>query len=255
MKISKDSDVYMSFAQTPGNLGAKLYNFFFDVYGINAVYIPRKALEPEVVTDVIKKLELKGASVSMPLKQSIIPLLDDLSAEAKEIGSVNTVINNKGFLTGHNTDAWGFYKTIENLTFKTATIYGAGGVVPSILWALKKKGISFEKISIEARDKTKAVNLANKYDLNSDSSESEVLINATPSGEGHDDQVVKLLATHHSLIDLNTHETPRALREIAASRGIKLLSGKTMYKHQFKKQFEIFHGISIDLEAIESVLE
>ncbi len=256
MKITKDTSIYMSFSLNPGNLGARVYNFFFEKLAIDAIYVPRKSFCPKVVTETIRNLELSGASISMPIKQSILPYLDELSLEASDIKSVNTIINSSGRLIGHNTDAWGFYKIIENLSFKTVCIYGAGGVVPSLLWALIKKGISYEDICIVSRRMEQALDLKKDFAIKTPAFLNfDLLINATPSGNSIDDDIVKLCSKAKMLIDLNPAGIPNQLAQKASEMCIPALSGREMFIYQFQKQFKIYRGIYLDLSEIRSVLE
>lgn len=256
MKINNDTAIYMSFALKPGNQGARVYNAFFEMLSLNAIYIPRKALSPKEVVEIIRNLELKGASLSMPLKQSIIPFLDTMTPEAVEINSVNTIVNHSGKLVGHNSDAWGFFKVIENLSFKTVCIHGAGGVVPSILWALKKKGIDHKNICIVTRRPEKALSFVMENKISATTfPEFDLLINATPSGHDRNDKIVELCSKTKALIDLNPSGIPVALAEVASAMKIKTESGQKMFMNQFQKQFEIYHGVVIEMKDIEKVLK
>lgn len=255
MQIDRDTALFMSFSQTPGNSGSKAYNYCFKEYGINAVYIARKALSPKDTIDVIRKLELRGASISMPLKQAVIPLLDELSSEAKEIGSVNTILNRDGKLIGHNTDAWGFFKTIESVSVTTATVYGAGGVVPSILWALKKKGVNPQNISVAGRNRERIQRFAEEHGLSSTPlPHFDLLVNATPSGTSGQDEVVALAERSGFIADLAASGVPDTFRAVARTKGIRTVGGDVMFKYQFQKQFELHFGIVVPMTTIDRAL-
>ena len=94
----------------------------------------------------IKEQKIAGCNVTVPFKKAVIPYLDKLSPEAEQTQSVNTITFDNGNLVGHNTDIVGFDKAIKNLNFnmkgKKILILGAGGVVPSIIFALKKMNVS-----------------------------------------------------------------------------------------------------------------
>ena len=126
------------------SLSPKLHNYWIKKNNINAVY-EKKKLNEENLRDLIlriKKNEISGLNVTVPFKKSVIPFLDLLSKEAEETQSVNTIYYNDNKIVGHNTDIEGFMLAVQNAKFdclnKEILILGAGGVVPSIIFALKK---------------------------------------------------------------------------------------------------------------------
>ena len=126
------------------SLSPKLHNHWLKQNNINAIYDKIKLEEDgikEIIQD-IKKQKIAGCNVTVPFKKKVIPFLDRLSFEAEKTQSVNTIIFEKGNLIGHNTDIIGFDKAIKALKFnmkdKKILILGAGGVVPSIIFALKE---------------------------------------------------------------------------------------------------------------------
>ena len=111
---------------------------------VNSVVQKEKLDEDELekIISKVKKKEISGINVTVPFKKAIIPFLDELSAEAKSTQSVNTIYLRDNKVIGHNTDIFGFETSIKkseyNLTNKEVLILGAGGVVPSIIYALNK---------------------------------------------------------------------------------------------------------------------
>jgi hypothetical protein len=93
--------------------------------------------------------QINGFNVTVPFKQTIIPLLDKLSPEAKAIGAVNCVVVNDGRLIGHNTDAPAFRQTIQNSAFKIqhSFILGTGGAARAVAYALGQLGIPYAFVS------------------------------------------------------------------------------------------------------------
>ena len=124
----------------------------------------RKILKT-IISEKLKKKKINGINVTVPFKKAVIPYLDKLSPEAEQTQSVNTIILNNDNLVGHNTDIVGFDKAIKNLNFnmkgKKILILGAGGVVPSIIFALNKMNVS--KIIISNRTKEKAEDLKSQF--------------------------------------------------------------------------------------------
>ena len=129
------------------SLSPKIHNFWFKQNNIDATYEKKEISEsklPEVVKD-IRDDKIYGINVTVPFKQKIIPFLDKLSDLAKKTESVNTVYKIDNQVVGDNTDVYGFKMSLINqnieLKDKIAFIIGAGGVVPSIITALKDLSI------------------------------------------------------------------------------------------------------------------
>ena len=144
------------------SLSPKLHNYWLKENKIDAIYDKKKIDEKDLQTTIleVKEKKAEGINVTVPFKKSVIPYLDKLSPEAEQTQSVNTIILTDDILVGHNTDISGFTKAIKDLNFniegKKIFILGAGGVVPSIIFALNKMNVS--KIIISNRTKEKAEN-------------------------------------------------------------------------------------------------
>ena len=142
------------------SLSPKLHNYWIQKNNIDAVYDKKKLNENELKNIIfeVKKEKINGINVTVPFKKAIIPFLDELSIEANETQSVNTIYLNNGKTIGHNTDAAGFELALKysryNLYNKRIFILGAGGVVSSIIFALNKMKPS--KIILSNRTKEKA---------------------------------------------------------------------------------------------------
>ena len=136
------------------SLSPKLHNYWIKKYKIDAVY-EKKLLDNNEIDSLIFNIregKIHGLNVTVPFKKIVIPFLDDLSEEAKISQSVNTIYKNDNKIIGDNTDIEGFKLGLEETGLETKNkkvlILGAGGVVPSIIIALKKmqiKEIYFQK--------------------------------------------------------------------------------------------------------------
>lgn len=105
--------------------------------------LPEGQQELTALLDLLRNGELQGLNVTIPHKQSVLPLVDDLTASAKAIGAVNTLYMQEDRLIGHNTDAPGFLADVNKLPLygsKTALILGAGGAARAVVYALLKQG-------------------------------------------------------------------------------------------------------------------
>tara|TARA_B100000900_G_scaffold74196_1_gene59148 strand:- start:128 stop:922 length:795 start_codon:yes stop_codon:yes gene_type:complete len=242
------------------SLSPKLHNYWLRENNIDAIYDKKKIEEKNLQTIIseVKEKKINGINVTVPFKKLVIPYLDKLSQEAEQTQSVNTIILNNDNLVGHNTDIFGFTKAIKNLNFnikdKKILILGAGGVVPSIIFALKKMNVS--KIFISNRTKEKAEDLKSQFhnlevldwgDIN----DSDVIINATSLGLNKES--IKLdfskLANNKLFYDViyNPEET-NFLKE-GKKLGNKTENGKLMFIYQAFEAFKLWHGIEPQINS------
>ncbi len=149
------------------SLSPKLHNYWLKENNIDAIYDKRKLDDVELknIISEVKEQKIDGINVTVPLKKAVIPFLDELSPEAKNTQSVNTIYFQNGSAVGHNTDIAGFELAIKHAKYdvsnKEVFILGAGGVAPSIIYSLKK--MKAAKISLTNRTREKAENLKNLF--------------------------------------------------------------------------------------------
>ena len=150
------------------SLSPTLHNYWIKNNYIDAIYKKQKINENDLENLIfqIKKNEIDGINVTIPFKKTVIPFLDKLTLEAEKTQSVNTIYLSDDQIIGHNTDIEGFEisikKSIIDLSNKEVLILGAGGVVPSIIYALNKMKVS--KIKISNRTREKAENLKKLFE-------------------------------------------------------------------------------------------
>ena len=149
--INKDTKLYGSFSSNPGNNGCIFFNNAFEKYNINAIYKSFYSTDANELVRSVKHLNFSGFAISMPLKVEIIKYLDEIDEAALEIGAVNTVINNNGYLIGYNTDWIGFsnffLKYYSFLPINNISILGNGGFSKAIQYACKKLNLKYEVIT------------------------------------------------------------------------------------------------------------
>ena len=155
------------------SLSPKLHNYWIKINKIDAIYEKKKLNENEIeglIKDV-KDKKISGFNVTVPFKQKVISYLDELTPQAKETQSVNTIYLGDNGTVGHNTDIDGFETSLRDSDLddqssfdvknKNIFILGAGGVVPSIIFALKK--LQAQSITISNRTREKAENLKKNF--------------------------------------------------------------------------------------------
>ena len=180
------------------SLSPKLHNKWFKTTEIEAVYDKKKIEEKDLreIINEVKNEKIDGINVTVPFKKAVIPFLDELTPEARKVQSVNTILKKNNKVVGANTDIYGFeaslaYKNFE-LKNKKIFILGAGGVVSSLIYVLKKFGV--EKITISNRTKKKVEDLKKIYpDLKvvewGQNIEFDMIINATSLGLDENDKI------------------------------------------------------------------
>ena len=236
------------------SLSPKLQNWWLKENKIDATYDKIKLEDHEIKNFIqaIKEQKIAGCNVTVPFKKKVIPFLDKLSSEAEQTQSVNTITYDNGDLVGHNTDIAGFDTAIKKLDFsikgKKVLILGAGGVVPSIIFALKNMHV--QEIIISNRTKEKAENLRVLFkDLKilewGNLTDFDMVINATSLGLNN--ETINLdfssLGQDKLFYDViyNPHET-RFLK-IGKRLGHKIENGKTMFVYQALEAFKLWHKI------------
>ena len=220
---------------------------------VNGVYLPLLTHDAKDLFRLARELPLAGFSVTMPLKQAVVPFLERTDPLSTRIGAVNTVLRGvDGRFYGFNTDVAGILTPLERrlkLRDARVLVLGAGGAARAAVFSCAERGAS---VFILNRTPEAAVKLARQAGAKAVTRESlprlpafDVVINATPAGmRGNEtDLPIAVEQLHTRLIfDLvyNPIETP-LLREARAC-GMETISGVEMFVHQGARQFEIWTG-------------
>ena len=246
------------------SLSPKLHNYWFKKNNLNAVYDKKKTDEKDLqsVISEVKEKKINGINITVPFKKAIIPYLDKLSLEAEQTQSVNTIFLNNNNLVGHNTDIFGFDKAIKNLDFnikeKRIFILGAGGVVPSLIFSLKKMNVS--KIIVSNRTKIKAEVLKSRFDNLEildwgDVTNFDVIINATSLGLNEEkiDLDFSKYGNDKLFYDVIYNPVETNFLKEGKKLGNKTENGKLMFVYQAYEAFRLWHGIEpqINKETLE----
>ncbi len=247
------------------SLSPKLHNHWIKKNNIDAVY-DKKQLNENDIEGIIFKVrngEIDGINVTVPFKKSVIPYLDQLTPLANEAQSVNTIYKEKNKVIGHNTDIGGFELGLKRINYnvknKKVFILGAGGVVSSIILALKKMGAS--KIILSNRTKEKAEDLKKIYsDLEiidwGETPDFNVIINATSLGlKNHDEIKLDYTDMGSNKLFYDVIYNPRQTKFLSKAKqlGNQIENGKMMFVYQAHQAFTIWHKImpEIDDETIK----
>jgi 3-dehydroquinate dehydratase/shikimate dehydrogenase len=236
-----------------------LHNAAFKAAGRDAVFVPLPAEDATSFFALAEALNLRGAAVTVPLKESLLPFLASLSPEARDIGACNTLLRTDSGWAGHNTDAVGFERALleflarRDLVGMRATIVGAGGAARAIAHVLSRLGATCIVVN---RSSNKARALARDYgfawavsderaaDLVAD--HADLIVNATSvgmdGGQPGDPLEYYEFTGREAVFDLiyRPERTPLLLRARAA--GARVENGWSMLRYQAAEQFRIWTG-------------
>lgn len=245
-----------------------MHNAGFQKLNLNYVYLPFSVtpLHLKLAIRSLIPLQFKGINVTIPHKQSVCPLLDELSCEAALIGAVNTLEIKAGKLIGHNTDALGFIESLKqdakfSLKNKNLFLLGAGGAGHAVAFAAALQGA--KKIFIKELNRKQAKLLKNKLTRNfleleveyvtenktnrlkAALKEADILVNATPLGMGKKDLLIvneDFLRPGLLVYDLVYNPLETRLLAAAKKKKCRVVSGIGMLLFQGIKAFEIWTG-------------
>lgn len=257
-----------------------MHNEAFRQLGLDYVYLCFDVNEQTLPTTVagLKAAGIRGFNLTMPNKNKIIDLVDHLSPAAQLIGAVNTVVNDNGILTGHNTDGTGFIQSLKDLDFsivgKTITILGSGGAATAIAAQAALDGAA--QIHIFARPSsrfwlrtqslTDAINRTttcqatlndtnNMPHLRTTLTHSHLLVNATSVGMHPATDASPIedpTMFHKELLVSDIIYNPRQtkLLKLANQSGCQTTNGLYMLLHQGAEAFKLFTDHAMPIESI-----
>ena len=211
--IDKDTKLFGSFSNNPGNRGSQFFNEQFAVHKINAVYKAFYASDIASSLNAAKVLKFTGCAIAMPFKVAAYDLVDTLDESAVSCGSVNTiVIADDNSTIGYNTDFLAAFTVIEKYNvagYSSVYVVGIGGLGKAVVAALKTKNINIREVTRANMDLL-------------DSIENVFVFNCAP-------------------IDISVPE-----KNYLFDCRVTSDDGEFFRVEQAKKQFNIYTGISID---------
>ena len=235
------------------SLSPAMHTLALTTAGINGVYLAFDVTDLASAIAGIRALPIQGVSVTVPHKTTIMPYLDAIDDIALAIGAVNTITNDNGRLTGHNTDAYGAITALEqhcgSIRGKTIAILGAGGAARAVGYGAIQKGA---RIHIINRTRSKGEKLA--ADLGADYLDPsqlpeipcDILINSTSAGmHPHTDEMPippDALPSGITVMDIIYNPLETRLLKEASTRGCKTIDGVSMFVHQGARQFFLWTG-------------
>ncbi|MFZ5449723.1 MAG: shikimate dehydrogenase [Thermodesulfobacteriota bacterium] len=242
------------------SLSPAMHNAAFRHLGINAVYVAFPVTDLAQAVAGLRGLSIGGVSVTIPFKEAVIPLIDELGPQAAKIGAVNTVINHDGRLSGHNTDWLGAVTALNaevSLQGRHVLVLGAGGASRAISFGIINEG---GRVTLTDVDQDRAAALAEHLGAEAiprdglEGCHASILVNATPVGMAPDIDGIAispdLLDRFEVVMDIVYEPLATRLLKEAKSRKIQTIDGFQMFIHQAVAQFQLFTGLEAPAEVM-----
>lgn len=263
--LSKDTQLCISMSGRPSNIGTRFHNRLYDELGLDFVY---KAFSPVDLAQAaagIRGLPIRGAAVSMPFKEQVIPMLDALDESARAIDSVNTIVNDDGVLTGYNTDYVAVASLLQSHGVPTdlrIAVRGSGGMGKAVVAACRDAG--FTHGTVVARNVDAGEKLAAQYGWEHSHNVPEgtdVLVNVTPlgmaggEGEGLLSFTTDEIDAATWIFDVVASPSDTPLVVAARERGKNVITGTEVIALQAAEQFVLYTGVRPSDEQIRTASE
>ena len=264
------------------SLSPLFHNQIILKHSLNFCYLPFQVAATDLSKAIqgIKTLNTRGVNITFPYKEKVIEFLDEVEESARRIGAVNTIVNNKGFLTGYNTDVIGFKKSLQEdgefvIKEKKAVILGAGGAARAVVYALLEEKI--EEICIFNRTLVKAkkikqnlssffpksrisVFLLEGENLKEKIEKAHLLVNATSLGmpprvDNTPLPDEKLFHPNLLVYDLIYRPARTLFLRQAKRAGAKIINGLPMLVYQGIESFYLWTGLKLERKEVLEIIK
>lgn len=262
-----------SFAGRASSVGVRVHNAAYRAMGLDYTYVAFSIQDARSAVAALRALSMRGCAVTMPFKETVIPLLDRLDPDAAAIGAVNTIVNDAGVLTGYNTDWLAARQALEEVTTldgKVAVVLGAGGGGRAVCYALASRGCTVHvcnRTPARAQALVRAFNLAASHPLpaaagpeptdQSRPCDYDILVNATSVGyrdPGATPIPGAWLLPDRVVMDIVPEPLETLLLAQARRRGAVCVPGWRMRLLQAATQFRLYTGQEPPLDVMEMAL-
>ena len=255
----------------PVSMGAAMHRAGYAALGLDYSYVPFKVTDVKGALTGMRALGIRGFGVSMPFKLEVIPELDRLDELAARIGAVNTIVNDEGVLTGHNTDAFGSVRALSEvlpLAGQRVCLIGAGGAARAVAYAFCAEGLDVhivnrtaehaERLATELRERSGWTASAGALADLSDLTSFAALVNASSAGmvEYGAASPVPAQALHRDLVVMDIVYKPLQTELLTNAKrvGAKTVHGGRMLLYQACRQFELYTGHAAPVAAMDAAL-
>ncbi len=250
------------------SLSPVIHNAAFAALDMDWTYVAlpvEPGMVPAAVTG-LRALGIVGANVTMPHKEAVADVMDELTDDAARLRAVNTIEMRGGVLVGHNTDAPGFARFLEHdagfdPAGRTALLFGAGGAARACALALARAGLT--RIVVALREPARARALADALDGyptvvdvvafdDAAEVEADLVVNGTPLGAHGETIALPRVGPDALVVDLLYRPASTPLQQAARATGAKAFGGLGLLLHQAALSFELWTGRPAPLEVMSA---
>ena len=235
------------------SLSPKLHGAAYEILGIAGHYTSFEVTSAELPSFLIEHgpLQWRGFSLTMPLKESVLPLLTQVEPPVMESGSANTIVAKNGGWSGFNTDYLGFRYLLKDLEFKTVSVIGGGGTAKSALLALRNEGAAVQVFRRDDRRDAQLREIAPGVEILDwaridEAFSADLVINATPISAAAD--YLSVARAVPVVIDALYAPWPPPLLSVQSGR--IYLSGLELLVAQGMEQIALFAEIDFDRDDL-----
>ncbi len=241
--------------------------------GINSSYVPFKVERGKVgqAMQSLRVLNIAGANVTVPYKESVFPHMDVLSEGANIVGAVNTIVINGNELKGYNTNAIGFMDVLNEVEFeaegKTALVIGTGGAAKAVTFIFN--WLRTERIIVCGRDMEKALGIVNRFrgetksiqTLADEPVTADIIVNTTSVSSPNESAQMAELAGKVEIngcewvIDVNYGREKNFWKDMAERNKIPFMDGLRMLAHQARRTFALWTRVQVPPEEFITALD
>jgi len=260
------SDVFLFGHPVAHSLSPAMHNAAFKALGLPHRYGARD-VEPGGLSDVILRLRREdalGANVTIPHKEATARLVDEVVEDARAIGAVNTIVRRGSRLIGHNTDAYGFERSLgDGLSAGRVLLLGAGGGARACALVLLRRGLA---VDVASRTRARAEELARSIESDGRRATAvewpargtalpqAAVVNATPLGLAGEDPLAGIALPRVVVDIVPTREETPLVRRAREAQDVVVVDGLSMLLHQAARSFELWTGVPAPLEVMRAAL-
>jgi shikimate dehydrogenase len=252
--LNKDTRLCISLAARPSNIGTRFHNYLYDRLGLDFIYKAFTTTDIVAAIGGVRALGIRGCSVSMPFKEDVIALVDEVEPSARAIHSVNTIVNDDGRLSASNTDYLAVQRLIDEHGLQpsqSVLLRGSGGMASAVGAAFRDSGFHTGTVVARNTDTGRALAERIGYDYAAEvgSRTADIIVNVTPVGmaggreeadRAYDESTIAKARTVFDVVALPS-ETP--LIKAARAAGVDVITGAEVIALQAAEQFERYTGV------------
>ena len=259
--LNKDTRLCISLAARPSNIGTRFHNYLYEQLGLDFIYKAFTTTDIAAAIGGVRALGIRGCSVSMPFKEDVLALVDEVEPSARVINSVNTIVNEDGHLRASNTDYLAVQRLIDEHGLDPSgrvLIRGSGGMASAVGAAFRDHGFTSGIVVARNGDSGRALaeRLGYEYAADVGSLTAAVIVNVTPIGmagapeaseQAFSDATIASASTVFDVVALPS-ETPLVMA--ARRAGVPVVTGAEVIALQAAEQFERYTGVRPTAEQV-----